>query len=504
MTNERDDDEVLGRALARAIETQAPNETLYERSRIAVRQLRGGFPLAQFAGAAGALLMIALAFGAWLTRPLASEPVAAPTTATATAAATEPVAATAVPASEAPSQRMWAYFTREGLPPIGAFITVHGPTDTPDHRVLTLLSSLGSVARSDTPAGTTNPLSQAGAYPGGSALSVGVRLTGDLATIEIDAPKGWGIRDPYTKQLVQQMVYTATEEPGVHRVQLTGQSGTTLKIDQLVFNKILARDDVSGYTTLAAVGSTDFPGDAKTPSVTGDLVSRDIVDGSLVRLTFVGSDRAHNAAKADLPPFTISFRANDGSVPHNRADGPPPAYLLDIAFHVNVQGEFGAVGHVERVDRSPLRLMTSSDAGYDLGLDDARPWRAYMPDTQHLVVEIGGDPRLISDRIAVYMPTPAETLIPAPPGAVSRIFELSGGARVFEANVVWRVKDNSQRVIAQGHTTASLGTSAVWGSFDTEVAIPAATRGSLTIEVYEASPKDGSAQGLVAIPVTVR
>jgi immunoglobulin-like protein involved in spore germination len=500
MTNERNDDEVLGRALARAIDTLEPSETPYERSRTSVRALRGGFPFAQFVGAAGVLLVITLAFGTWLTRPLTNEPVAAPATATATsgvtpaATPTAPIAATAVPASEAPSQRMWAYFTRDGLPPIGAFITAHGPTDTSDHRVLTLLSSLGSVLPSDTPAGTTNPLSQAGVYAGGSALSVGVRLVGDLATIELDAPSGWGIRDPYTRQLIQQIVYTATEEPGVRRVQLTGHSGAALKIDQLVFDKILTRDEVSGYTTFAPVGSSDFPGDARTPVVTGDLVSRDIVEGSLVRLTFVGSDRAHNAAKADLPPFTISFRPNDGGVPHNRADGAPPAYLLEIAFHVNVQGEFGAVGHVERVDRSPLRLMTSTDASYQLGLDDARPWRAYLPDPQHLIVEIGGDPRLVSDRIAVTQPIFDAIVGPS--------FAFSGSARVFEANVVWRVKDSAQKILASGHTTASLGSSALWGTFQTTIALPpSVTVGRLTLEVYEVSPKDGSEQGLVAIPL---
>ena len=73
---------------------------------------------------------------------------------------------------------------------------------------------------------------------------------------------------------------------------------------------------------------------------------------------------------------------------------------------------------------------------------------------------------------------------------------------MFEANVVWRLKDSSQKVIASGHTTASLGTSEVWGTFQTTITVPpSVTFGRLTLEVYEASPKDGSELGLVSIPV---
>ena len=498
MTDERDD-EILGRALARAIETQEPNETPYERSRLVVRPLRRGLPLFQFAGIA-AVLLLAVAFSSWLLRPATSTPAAASVAPSPTQAATAPAAATASPQVDV-GRRTWAYFTREGLPPVGAFITAHGPDDTADHRVLTNLSSLGSVARAETPAGVTNPLAQAGAYAGGRSFAVGVRLDGDLATIELDAPNGWGIRDPYTNQLIQQVVYTATEEPAVRRVRFAGRGGTVLKIDQLVFDKVLTRDDVSGYTTRAQTGTTSFEGDTTTQYLTGDLLKREIVDGTLVRLTFVGSDRAHNAAKANLPPFTISFRPNDGSVPHNRNDGAPPAYLLGISFQFNGTGQMGAVGMTERVDRSPLRYVERSDLFYELGLDDARPWRAYQPDPQHLVVEVGGDPRLVSDRVAISEPTPLAGI----DTRASRTFTLSGVARAFEANVVWRVITGPlKKVAVSGHTTASIGTSALWGTFSTQVTLPASMSGDVVLEIYEVSPKDGTEQGIVSIPLVVR
>ncbi|HEY6959252.1 MAG TPA: Gmad2 immunoglobulin-like domain-containing protein, partial [Candidatus Limnocylindria bacterium] len=329
------------------------------------------------------------------------------------------------------------------------------------------------------------------------SYGVGVKIDGDLATVGFDLPNGWGVHGAaQAQQLVQQIVYTATEETGIRRVLVVENGKTTATIDQLVVNRPLTRDDVSGYAAIAQTGTTEFEGSTKLPNVTGDVVSREIVDGTLVRYTFVGSDRAHNATKTDLPPFAISFQRNDGSVPHNTGDGAPPAYLLTIAFHVNATGEFGAVGHVERVDRSPLRLVTSSDAFVQLGLDDARPWRAYEPDPQHLIVEIGGDPRTVSDRIAVASPAPAS--------AAQRSFTLSGLARTFEANVVWRVKDASGKIVANGHTTASIGTSVFWGTFSAPVTLPSSVSGNVTLEVYEVSPKDGTEQGVVSVPLVIR
>ena len=504
MTDEQQD-EMLGRALSRAIETQQVHETLYERSRVALRPARRGFPIWQALGAA-AVLVLAVAYGAWFSRPRETPGVASSPTPTATAAAiaTQSSAETTSPQSAVPQyEPVWAYFTRDGLPPIGAAISAHVTVSATgaDQRINERLMALAFDAKqSDWPAGTIDPLAYvAGTTSGsGGGLGITVRVNGDLATLDFQLANGWGVHGALMAQLlVQQIVYTATEEPGVRRVLITEQNKTGAVIDGLVLDKPLSRDDVSGYGTRAQTGTTNFDGDASSQYVTGDLVSRDIVDGTSVRLTFVGSDRAHNAAKADLPPFSITFGANDGTVPHNRNDGPPPSYVLSIGFHVNAQGEFGAVGHVERVDRSPLRLMTSTDAAYVLGLDDARPWRAYEPDAQHLVVEIGGDPRAVSDRIAVNSPSPATTID-------SRTFTLSGAARTFEANVVWRLKDSTQKVVANGHTTASLGTSALWGTFSTPVTLPTGVSGNMTLEVYEVSPKDGSEQGVVAIPLLVR
>ena len=77
MTDERRDDEVLGRALSRAIETIDVNQTPYERSRISTAPARRTiFGLWQIATAAAAIVL-ALAIGSWLTRPTQEQPAVA-------------------------------------------------------------------------------------------------------------------------------------------------------------------------------------------------------------------------------------------------------------------------------------------------------------------------------------------------------------------------------------------------------------------------------------------
>ena len=77
--------------------------------------------------------------------------------------------------------------------------------------------------------------------------------------------------------------------------------------------------------------------------------------------------------------------------------------------------------------------------------------------------------------------------------------------RTFEAAVLWRVRDGQNRIVAKGSTTASLGTSQQWGTFQFDVQLPASPPGTgdLFLEVYWASPKDGSDQGLVRVHLKV-
>jgi hypothetical protein len=497
MTDERRDDEILGRALSRAIETIELNETPFERSRIATIPSKRRFPLWQVV-AGSAAIVLALAIGSWFARPTEGQPevAASPTTSPASRSAPAP-SPTAVIATSVPT---WVYFPRDGLPPVGALVPGYPPNSQSREIVIdTRISALRRAGAGEIPAGATNPTSLVAPAQGGSSrFGLSVRIQGDLATVEFDLSSGWGVRGAAQSQaLLQQLVYTITEEPGIRRALITETGKPNAVIDQLVVDKALTREDVFGYTSKAASGTISIPGDDKTPHVGANLVSRDIQDGTRVELTFEGRNRSGSDAKAPLPTITISFQPNEGAVPHNRADGPAPAYVLTVAFQWNGGGSSGGVGHVERIDRTPLRAIAGDgNTAYQVWLDDARPWRAYMPDPTRLVLEIGGDPRATSESVAVDSPKPGAT--------TGRTLTVSGAARAFEAQVVWRVKDSSGRVVANGFTVASLGSSALWGTFQTSVAMPANVSGNVTLEVFWPSPKDGTELGLVQIPLTVR
>jgi hypothetical protein len=77
-------------------------------------------------------------------------------------------------------------------------------------------------------------------------------------------------------------------------------------------------------------------------------------------------------------------------------------------------------------------------------------------------------------------------------------FELVGCANVFEATVRYRLLGGGG-VLRDSFTTATCGTGCV-GEFRETVQVPAGS-GSLTLEVFWDSPKDGSEQDKVTIPL---
>jgi hypothetical protein len=97
--------------------------------------------------------------------------------------------------------------------------------------------------------------------------------------------------------------------------------------------------------------------------------------------------------------------------------------------------------------------------------------------------------------VAVYSPKPGDS---------GRQFTVSGLSRTYEATTQWRVVDSARRELATGFTTASRGTSAVWGTYQFSVQLPASVSGNVTLEVYWGSPRDGADTGLVQVPLTVR
>lgn len=80
--------------------------------------------------------------------------------------------------------------------------------------------------------------------------------------------------------------------------------------------------------------------------------------------------------------------------------------------------------------------------------------------------------------------------------------EVSGSAKVFEANVSLALLAPDGTEIASGFTTASCG-SGCRGRFATRLAAPADYRGPATLQVFESSANDGSKLNVVEIPLEV-
>jgi hypothetical protein len=498
MTNERQDDEIIGRALSRAIETIDVNETPFEHARIAAAPARRSiFGLWQIATAAAAIVL-ALAIGSWLTRPSVplAGPSAVPSAASPAATPASVVGPTTTPAPAYPlSERVWVYFARDGLAPAGVF--VQGPLlDTSvETRIASRITALGSAHAGGMPYLATNALSL------DVSRGISVRVQGDTATVEFNVPNGWGVKGAaQTNALLQQLVYTITAEPGIRRALITETGKPNAVIDQLVVNKALSREDVFGYGFRAAVGKDQgisWGGDDSLAHIGGALQS---VDAGTARV-IIGGRSVDTGAKSNLPSFAIWLEQSDDTKP---ASG---KYALNVQFQWNGGGSSGGATSTPTYAESPLRSITMNGlpgtptSVYRFELDDARPWRAYMPDKTQLVIEIGGDPRSTSDRIAVTTPKSGDRLSGGAQFAQS--VRVTGAARVFEATVSWRVRDSAGTIVASSHFNASLGSSALWGVFDNSFAVPASVHGNVTLELYEASPKDGSEQGLVAIPLVV-
>lgn len=159
----------------------------------------------------------------------------------------------------------------------------------------------------------------------------------------------------------------------------------------------------------------------------------------------------------------------------------------------------------QSVGRDPLRAIAVGSPStfrakvYRLGLDSLRPWRVVVLwDPMRIAIDVGGPAAGLSDdgQTAVYAP--------APTSSVDASFKVSGAVRAFEATFAWRVKDAAGSVIASGFGKANIGTSPVWGAYEVEVALPPGTRGPVSLEVFQRSPRDGSEFGVVRVPLTVR
>lgn len=497
MSDQRPDDEILGRALGRAVESQSVRETPYAASRLARRIERPPARGWTYALPVAAALALFVAMG-WFFAGRGPQRVATPdasATPPAVSATSGPsVAPTAVPASCAPEMTR-VYFARDQLPPVAGMVRgICGRREGLIAEIGDRLSALLNTRLEDVPPGAFIATGQAPSGGRQSTRSTSIAVDGDLATVEIGVDPPWAARGATLSQaLVQQLVYTITEAPGIRRVRLKDPGKQTFTIDQLVIDRPLTREDVFGYTRSAAADRIESGGTVvpATLSAAVDQVQTG-GPGQPVSLVIDLAPRASVAGGSWLPDFTGSMRQA------------PATSTAKYELEVAIKGGTDATTPDRVIDVTPLRYVAVQRAGdattYRLGLDDARPWRVSITPRQNgtlrLSVDVGGVPGTLNQNIAVYAPMIGQTMT----GSIT----IAGQARVYEANVSWRLRDSGGREVARGFTTATNGSGPVWGSFQTTVPVPAGLSGRATLEVFWASPRDGSDQDLVSIPLQLR
>lgn len=394
------------------------------------------------------------------------------------------------PASRADPLRAVVYLARDRLPPIAWPVAGAGAgaaaVDRVRSRVEALVATRAPEGR-DPAVFNVVPLT--------AARLATVSVAGDLASLDFTVPNDdWSLGgSAMLKAFLQQLVYTASEEPGVRRVLLTQNGGQMAVIggEGLMVDHPVSRESVAGYA---------FEPPREPVRSYGEVVPAQAAFGVEAEQAVPALARAkvelRRAAGSGpwLPEFVTSVSANDESAFPERGKW---LATVDVPGVDGVPNVGSSVGTGYR----PLRWVAAArtDAGmrYTIGLDELRPWRAVAAsDPVAILVDFGGDPDAVNEGMAVYAPRWGAT--------VGRRFTVSGVARTFEAAVSWRARDVQGAIVASGFTHATVGTSAAFGAYEIDVALPDGVRDALDFEVYETSMRDGSDRNLVRLPLRLR
>lgn len=491
------EDRTLGTALSRAIEAQSVRGTQFEDSRLGVnmsKPKRGSFLLPAFAAIAAVLVGLFVGTSL-LNRDVRPSGVASSPTPTATVPSAASPAPTSGP-TQGPTVTFVVYFARDQLPPVAAGVVRPMQALIPETRIAERVHALAEARSSEVPSGATNQF--AAGLPPGAQLVVGARIAGDVATVAIESSAGWRVAGTAGERaFIQQLVYTITEEPGIRRAMITRRDGSPFALSHSVLDRPLSREDVSGYN--ATIDERIVAEDEAVPATATTTVSNDTVAPALGRLAI--ELRASAAPSRGF--WSPRFRAE--MHPDQRAG------FAKSTLRVTVPGVTDPTApSTRRFDGSPiLEVRTTQEQSgitYAITLTDSRPWRVAVErgaaeGKMRLLVDVGGHPQSVVNGTAVYKPAQNADVSRA---VIEREITVSGVARAFEATVNWRLRDSSGREVANGFTNASVGSSPVWGTFSFVAQVPPGVTGNVTLDVYQASPRDGSDINKVELRLQVR
>lgn len=429
------------------------------------------------------LVLIAAAAIVWSSAcGTTATPSPALTAPSATTSATPSATQSAAPTVTASIDRDVVYFARDRLSPLAGHVDGAGAGTTSEDRVLSRMRALfGAIA----PPGLFNVTSNAKARPSS------VSITGDLATVDFTVPGGdWGTAGSAgTRAFIQQLVYTATEEPGIRRALFLENGGQAIIGGEgVVVDHPATRENVAGYEFPGSIEETALVAEPReTPlAVTAEMTS----EGAGHEFTRLVVTADATGAEAKVP---LGFTAR--VVPNDERAAPAFAKWRLI---VEVPSARTSREGLFIIDKTPARSLRSTafedSVRYELGLDDLRPWRvAAMYAPLRIVIDIGGDPQAVSPNIALYTPSFG--------AKVRSGYSVTGMVRAFEAQYEYRIRNSHGDVVADGFGMASIGTSSLWGVY--ALPLPKVAPGPATVEILLRSPKDGEISETVFSSVVI-
>ncbi len=199
--------------------------------------------------------------------------------------------------------------------------------------------------------------------------------------------------------------------------------------------------------------------------------------------------------------YTISFETSEGAPATT-----PPTTIVDYLGNTPIvrvrvgtaatviTDQLVETGLVER-----LYVVRSLDGGMFVDFHLAAPAQARVEvDTSPAAVRLALQPGIVEHPIQPLIAALTVVVDPLAGDTVSSPVEITGYSRTFEANVLL-IATSGGEVVAQEHTT-SADYLETWGEFRASIELPV---GSFSVFVGDASPEDGTLQG-VTLTLTVR